>query len=103
MLVSHGRTPSGGKTLRERTRATAVAGSQRTNGFHDRHTEDGCPKRFEVMGKQAQREASGRRGSALPMSHHGLPPHHQAHSQHMSSLGHSTPYFQPEAFPPSPQ
>lgn len=68
-----------------------------------RHTEDGCPKRFEVMGKQAQREASGRRGSALPMSHHGLPPHHQAHSQHMSSLGHSTPYFQPEAFPPSPQ
>lgn len=56
-----------------------------------RHTEDGCPKRFDVITRQAQRQAAARGQRALPMHNNELP-QHQATPQHMSSLGYSTPY-----------
>lgn len=78
-LTSLGRTRSGGKAARP---SHSIVGIQKIDKVYNRHTEDGCPRRFEVMTRQAQTEGSGRRQSALPIRHHGLPPQ-QVAPQHM--------------------
>ncbi|OMP86328.1 Krueppel-like factor 15 [Diplodia seriata] len=55
-----------------------------------RHTEDGCPKRFDVRARQAQRAISTRRQRTQPVR----PPHPRAAPRNMS-LGHLGPYFLP--------
>ncbi|OJD40364.1 epithelial zinc-finger ezf protein [Diplodia corticola] len=54
-----------------------------------RHREDGCPKRFDVVARQAQRAKAVRKHRALPTR----APSYRSVPRGMSALGRSAPYF----------